>query len=304
MDAVPRIGFGGRRDDGPGAVARPRAPAGCALPDSGHHERLGAERRRRRGTGPRRRRRRRLLWCCLPFGRSLGHRFATARRVGLAAPGPVGFGLSVSGFARLLHRLVELAGVQAGVVERVAATTVRQRQFGGHPDVLLVDQDLPSRRSPAVSPRHAAWATAVRATTRSARIPSTSKAAHSAAIRRNSLSGNTTSATPRARRGDAARQVGVGCGVPRGEPDRVGLVGQSAAGSPRRARRRRGRRARRRSGRTGRAAADAARPLRDSSCRSARIGRRGCATRRRARCAPGPSPRRRAGRRPGGRAAG
>ena len=39
--------------------------------------------------------------------------------------------------------------------------------------------------------RQAACATAVRASTRSARIPSTSKAAHRAAIRRNSLSGNT-----------------------------------------------------------------------------------------------------------------
>ncbi len=46
-----------------------------------------------------------------------------------------------------------------------------------------------------VSPRHAACATAVLATTRSARMPSTSKAAHTDAMRRNSLSGNWTLGT-------------------------------------------------------------------------------------------------------------
>ena len=45
------------------------------------------------------------------------------------------------------------------------------------------------------APRHAACATAVRATTRSARIPSTSKAAHSAAIRFSSRSDKSTSFT-------------------------------------------------------------------------------------------------------------
>ena len=52
-----------------------------------------------------------------------------------------------------------------------------------------------SDSSTVCDPRHAACATAVRATTRSARIPSTSNAAHSAAMRRNSLSGNSTSPT-------------------------------------------------------------------------------------------------------------
>ena len=98
------------------------------------------------------------------------------------------------------HRM---APVQPRIVERVAPAPVRQRQFGGHPDVLFLD---------GVRPRQAACATAVRATTRSARIPSTSNAAHNAAMRRNSLSGNTTSPTDlRAER--CAGQFGVLFGV-------------------------------------------------------------------------------------------
>ena len=60
----------------------------------------------------------------------------------LAATGRVGlrFRLGrVGGFAGLRQRLVELLRVQSRIVERVAATPVRQRQFGGHPDVLFVD---------------------------------------------------------------------------------------------------------------------------------------------------------------------
>ena len=79
----------------------------------------------------------------------------------------------------------------------------------------------PRRRSSR--PRHAACATAVRATTRSARMPSTSNAAHSAAMRRNSSSGSTTSADQRTGGGDPAGQIRVVVGVPGGEPLGVGL---------------------------------------------------------------------------------
>ena len=51
-----------------------------------------------------------------------------------------GIGLVVAGLLlRLRHRLVELLGVQPGIVERVAPAPVRQGQLGGHPDVLFVD---------------------------------------------------------------------------------------------------------------------------------------------------------------------
>ena len=74
------------------------------------------------------------------------------------------------------------------------------------------------------APRHAACATAVRAITRSARIPSTSKAAQSAAIRRNSLSGNVTELDRGPRRCDAPGQLGVGVGIALGESGGIGLV--------------------------------------------------------------------------------
>ncbi len=78
--------------------------------------------------------------------------------------------------------------------------------------------------SPTVfAPRQAACATAVRATTRSARIPSTSNAAHNAAMRRNSLSGNTNIADAISGGGDAAAQLGVLSGIRCGERGGVGF---------------------------------------------------------------------------------
>ena len=83
----------------------------------------------------------------------------------------------------------------------------------GYPRSLTVSQ-----------PRQAAWATAVRAITRSARMPSTSNAAHSAAIRRNSLSGNATAST--SRRAEAIRRASSASlgRVALRESIRVGLV--------------------------------------------------------------------------------
>ena len=93
-------------------------------------------------------------------------------------------------------------------------------------------------------------------------------------------------------------------------PRREGSVGPASfvaelRGGPRRCgRRHRWARRCRRPARTGRAAAVAARPPRGSSIRPARSGRRGCVTRRRARCGSRPTPRRRAASRRGGRPAG
>ncbi len=76
------------------------------------------------------------------------------------------------------------------------------------------------------APRQAAWASAARAITRSARIPSTSNAAHTAAIRRSSASGSSDRAQPGLRGGDPARPS-----RPRrrtsaaANPHRVGLEG-------------------------------------------------------------------------------
>ena len=86
-------------------------------------------------------------------------------------------------FVRAVQRLVEGLLVHPRLVERVAPAPVRQRQPGRRAHVLL---------RTASAPRHAACAAAARAMTRSARIPSTSKAAHTAAIRRSSASGSTT----------------------------------------------------------------------------------------------------------------
>ena len=57
-----------------------------------------------------------------------------------------GHGLLVGGIGGLLHGIVETFGVQTGVVERIAATAVRQRQFGGYANVLLVDGGGPAPR--------------------------------------------------------------------------------------------------------------------------------------------------------------
>ena len=52
--------------------------------------------------------------------------------------GRVGLWL-IRGFPRLSHCVVELFRIKAGVVERVAATSVRQREFRCHPNILLRD---------------------------------------------------------------------------------------------------------------------------------------------------------------------
>ena len=117
------------------------------------------------------------------------------RRAGRArAPG--------SGSPACRQRLVELRrgrgpARRTGRAGAGAAAPVRRRP------------GCPRRQRAHRHPRQAAWATAVRATTRSARIPSTSNAAHSAAIRRNSLSRQHHIGDPRARRGDPPRQLGV-----------------------------------------------------------------------------------------------
>ena len=64
----------------------------------------------------------------------------SAQSTSLPAARRVRLGLGSRGLLlRLSHRVVELFGVQPGVVERVAATPVWQREFGGHPDVLFRD---------------------------------------------------------------------------------------------------------------------------------------------------------------------
>ena len=143
---MPGFGVRGGRHRLARAVARPRPPARRALPDSGHHQRLGAEGRRRR-----------CARCACPTAPS----FVPAAQLdpelspdGAAASGRLGVGLGfglVRGFACLPQRLVELVGIQPGIVERVAPTPVRQRQFRGHPDVLLarrVARHRATRRGP------------------------------------------------------------------------------------------------------------------------------------------------------------
>ena len=82
--------------------------------------------------------------------------------------------------------------------------------------------------SPRVAPRQAACAVAVRAMTRSARMPSTSNAAQTAAIRRSSASGSTTEAS-RARASAIRRAVAASSRRTRGERRRVGVVGEPPA---------------------------------------------------------------------------
>ncbi len=99
-------------------------------------------------------------------------------------PGRIGLGLWVD--ARQRQRLIQLVAVDAVIVERVATTTMRQRQFCCRPDILLLN---------GADTTPGGVRGGGRATTRSARMPSTSNAAHNAAMRRNSLSPNTTSST-------------------------------------------------------------------------------------------------------------
>jgi hypothetical protein len=71
------------------------------------------------------------LWARRIFlSRSVVHALATTGRFGV--------GLGIIGRAvRLRQCSVELPWVDSGIVERVTAAPVRQRQLGGHPNVLL-----------------------------------------------------------------------------------------------------------------------------------------------------------------------
>jgi hypothetical protein len=63
----------------------------------------------------------------------------------------VGFGLGVVDLLlRRRHRVIELRRVEPRIVERVTPAPVRQRQFGGHPDVGFLD----GLRSPPGRMRH------------------------------------------------------------------------------------------------------------------------------------------------------
>ena len=68
------------------------------------------------------------------------------RSIRSTATGGLRVGLGIFGrLFGLRECLVEALLVQARIIERVAPAPVRQRQFGRHPDVLLLDGDLPRR---------------------------------------------------------------------------------------------------------------------------------------------------------------
>ena len=176
---------------GSGAVARPRPPARCALPHTGHHQRPGAEDAAAgaalgRGVG---------AVSELPCGgRSI-------RRPSSDAPPPPGGSGSGSGSGRpACSRACAIASSSCCGSSPGSSNGSRRRRCGSASSAAT----RMSSSATVVAPRQAACATAVRATTRSARIPSTSNAAHSAAMRRNSLSGNTTSPMTAAGGGDPA----------------------------------------------------------------------------------------------------
>ena len=197
-----------------GGVAGPRPSAGRAFADARHRQRAGAKGLRRRRAGLRGRRRsstaNSVVAVRVPLRRT-GRRRAVGIGIGLPDPR-----------AGLRQRRVQLVAVDA-----------RDRRTGrggaGAAAPIRPPPGCPAPRR-CSAPRHAACATAVRATTRSARMPSTSKAAHSAAMRRNSLSGNTTSSTSaRAaaiRRASSASAVGIALRRTRpGRPRRPSAAG-------------------------------------------------------------------------------
>ena len=67
-------------------------------------------------------------------------RVPTSRRIGIGIR--FGFRTGVSGGRQ---RLIKITRINSRIVKRVASTTVRQCQFGRHPDVLLGDGDFPRR---------------------------------------------------------------------------------------------------------------------------------------------------------------
>ena len=191
-------------------VAGPRTSARRALTDPGDGQRAGAKGFRRRRAGPRRLR-------SLRVANSVVAEQLFRTSIDWPPPGGSGSGSGSGSPTGLSQRLVELVrGRCPG-----SSNGSRRRRCGNASSAAT----RMSCCSTVRAPRQAACATAVRATTRSARIPSTSNAAQSAAIRRNSLSGNTTSSTSaRAaaiRRASSASALGVAFG----EHVRVGLVG-------------------------------------------------------------------------------
>ena len=279
-------------DPAAGLGDRPAAPAAVARAGAAHGEQprrgtaspapvvvgvaalagVGGSRRLRcrlRGTSRRARLERRR-------GRRAGASARATVRVVLGSVVAPGRPSGGSGGVVVAEDLVEQVLVEPGRVERVAPAPVRERQPGGRADVLAGD-----RRS---RPRQAACATAVRAVTMSARMPSTSKAAHTSAILSSAGVGQLDLRRPAP--GRPAIRVGqraLGVGV-RARRTRPGRRRRPSGGvPPRRAAPGPAARRPRRSARTGRAAAAAARPPRGSSCRPARTGRRARPRRRPAR---------------------
>ena len=139
MHAVARAGFGGRRTTVPVRLrARERRP-GAPSPTPGTVSALV----RNTADGAR-------IWiasagddsnCCCA-GRLSADPSADAPPPGGSGSGLVGSGVGVGGLCAPASAIASSSRsrIQAGIVERIAATTVRQRQFGGHPDVLLGDR--------------------------------------------------------------------------------------------------------------------------------------------------------------------
>ena len=129
----------------------------------------------------------------------------------------VGFGLGRLLRAVVLDRAVEVAGVHARLLERLAAAAVEQRKLGGVADVLLAD--LRSR------PAYAASVTAVLYITMSARRPSTWKSVQRWVIRSSIRSSRITDgSSSRAARMRCALVV-LGGAPALHEPERVVLEG-------------------------------------------------------------------------------
>ena len=132
-----------------------------------------------------------------------------------------------AGVGRGGQRLIEIAGVDTRIVERVAATTMRQGEFGRHPDIVFADGDFPrALTGPGMS---AAPGSMRHRGARNHQIGT-----HPVDIEGRAQRGDPIQLTvgqldlihQYARGGDPESQITVGIGVPGGESSRVGLVVQ------------------------------------------------------------------------------
>ena len=149
----------------------------------------------------------------------------------LTTSGRVGIRLGFrAGVGRRGQRLVEIAGFDTRIIERVAATTMRQREFSRQPDVVLADGDSPrrvTRRSMSAAPGRMSHRGARnhQISPHPVHIESRTQCSYPVHL----TIGQLDLVHQFTGGGDPDSQVAVGIGVPGRKSSRVGFVIQSSA---------------------------------------------------------------------------